>query len=73
MQNAKLNPVHISQIAAGDTIEHEGALRTVSGNNIKKDSFMGTTLFGDSYRLGTKPVNKVVGWISQTGAIIPVR
>ncbi len=73
MTNAKLNPVHISQIAIGDTIEHCGKLRTVSGTNIKKDSFMGTTLFGDSYNLGTKTVNKVIGWINKTGDIIPIR
>lgn len=73
MTGVKLNPVHISQIAAGDTIEHEGQLRTVSGNNIKKNSFMGTTLFGDSYNLGTKTVSKVVGWIGKTGDVIPVR
>lgn len=62
MTNAKTQPVHISQIAAGDTIFHDGYLRTVSGNNIKKDACMGTTLFGDSYALGTKPVQKVVAW-----------
>lgn len=60
--NAKLNSVHISQISVGDTIEHEGELKTVSGNNIKK-SFMGITIFGDSYNLGTKPVKKVVEWV----------
>lgn len=62
MEKANLEAVHISQISAGDTIEHNGQLRTVSGTNIKKDSFMGTTLFGDSYNLGTKKVNKVVSW-----------
>lgn len=73
MQNAKINPVHISQISAGDTIEHYGKLTTVSGNNIKRDNFLGTTLFGDSYNLGTKPVNKVVAWIGENGNIVPVR
>lgn len=52
--------VHISTIVAGDTIMHNGEMKTVSGNNIKFDSFMGTTLFGDSYRLGHKKVTKVL-------------
>lgn len=59
-QNVKTKPVHISEIRVGDTIEHNGEIKTVSGSNIKKDSFMGRTLFGDSYRLGNKYVNKVV-------------
>lgn len=73
MNNAKIEPVHISQISAGDTIEHYGKLTTVSENNIKRDSFLGITLFGDSYNLGTKPVNKVMAWISGAGLLIPVR
>lgn len=73
MENVKINPAHISTIAAGDTIEHEGKLTTVCASNIKRDSFMGTTLFGDSYRSGTKYVNKVVGWIGKNGDVIPIR
>ena len=60
MNNVKIKPVHISQILVGDTIEHDGEIKTVSGNNIKRNSFMGITLFGDSYNLGTKTVNKVI-------------
>ena len=60
MDNVSIKPVHISQISVGDTIEHDGELKTVSGNNIKRNSFMGITLFGDSYNLGTKTVNKVI-------------
>lgn len=73
MSNAKLIPVHISQISAGDTIEHNGKLTTVSANNIKRDAFMGTSLFGDTYKLGYKPVQKVVAWIGENGKQIPVR
>lgn len=51
--------VHISQIRVGDTIIHEGFMRTVSGNNIKRCSFMGKTIFGDSYNLGYKLVTRV--------------
>lgn len=51
--------VHISKIKAGDTIMHNGVLTTVSGNNIKTCSFMGITLFGDSYRSGYKKVTRI--------------
>jgi hypothetical protein len=46
---------HISEIKAGDTIEHAGQLRTVTAQDIKA-GFMGRTIFGDSYRLGQQPV-----------------
>lgn len=62
IDDVKLEPVHISQISAGDTIERDGKLTTVNSNHIKRDSFMGITLFGDSYNLGNKPVYKVVDW-----------
>ena len=54
----KKTQTHISLISAGDTVEHNGELKTVCGNNIKR-GFMGITLFGDSYRLGSLPVIKV--------------
>lgn len=50
--------VHISVIRTGDTVEINGHLKTVCGKDIKRDPFMGVTLFGDSYRLGTVPVIK---------------
>lgn len=52
--------VHIDDIKAGDTVEHNGKLMIVCGSDIKPNTFMGTTLFGDSYRAGTLPVKKVV-------------
>jgi IS4 transposase len=52
--------VHISTIKGGDTVIHNGEVATVSGTNIKQDSFMGTTLFGDSYKLGHKLAAKVI-------------
>jgi len=51
--------VHISQIVNGDTIEHLGKFVTVNSHNIKRDSFMGVSIFGDSYNLGYKLVTKV--------------
>ena len=59
MKNITIKNVHISQISSGDTIEHEGQLRTVTSTNIKNCSFMGVSLFGDSYNSGRKPVKKV--------------
>lgn len=53
------NLTHISNITIGDTIIHEGHMRTVCKSNIKKDPFMSKTLFGDSYNLGGNLVNKV--------------
>ena len=51
----KLTPTHISNIRPHDTVFHDGHARSV-GNNIKHGGFMGSTLWGDSYRLGTRPV-----------------
>lgn len=48
--------VHIGTIRSGDTIEHNGILKTVCAKDIKNAPFMGTTIFGDSYRLGNTPV-----------------
>ena len=47
--------IHVTDIFPGDCVEHNGKLMTVSRNDIKS-TFMGTTLFGDSYRSGTVPV-----------------
>jgi hypothetical protein len=55
----KTEQKHISSIKAGDTIIYGGKVTTVSNNNIKRDKFMGITIFGDSYNLGYKLVTKV--------------
>lgn len=55
--NYTTQDTHISTIRAGDTVEHQGRLMTVCASNLKR-GFMGITLFGDSYRLGTLPVKK---------------
>lgn len=57
--NYTTHPTHISLIRQGDTIEVNGTLHTVGKNDIKS-GFMGLTLRGDSYRLGTVPVLRVV-------------
>jgi hypothetical protein len=48
--------VPLGQIKVGDTILHNGKLKTVSRSNIKHDSFMGLTLFGDSYHIKRKVI-----------------
>lgn len=58
--NYTIENVNISLIKQGDTVMHDGEMETVDKNSIRKCSFMGLTLFGDSYRLGTKPVQKVI-------------
>jgi len=53
--------VHLSTIMHGDTIIcSDGKERTVSKEFIKRCQFLGTTLYGDSYRLGTIPVKKII-------------
>ncbi len=55
-----IKKVHISNIRQGDTIKcKDGFIRTVNKEFIK-NGFMGVTLFGDSYKLGTEPVLKVI-------------
>jgi len=49
---------HIDLIMSGDIIEFNGKMTTVCANNIKSDSFIGRTIFGDSYNSGYKPVIK---------------
>ena len=51
--------IHIDEIKAGDTVKHNGKVLNVGQKDIKH-GFMGTTLFGDSYRLGSIPVTKVL-------------
>ena len=52
--------MHIAAIRPGDTVIHDGVEKTVSGTDIKRDGFMGKTVFGDSYRLGRQLVRVVI-------------
>jgi hypothetical protein len=48
---------NIKDVRVGDVILcSDGNERTVTSTDIKKDEFMGTTIFGDSWNLGHKPV-----------------
>jgi hypothetical protein len=58
--NYTIEKDHIGNIRVGDTIIHNGEMKTVSGNNIKRDAFMGTSVFGDTYNSGCKPIQKVI-------------
>jgi len=60
MYNYTIQEVHISTIKGGDTVIHNGEMKTVSFNNIKRCSFMGTSIFGDSYKCGNKLVKKII-------------
>ena len=51
---------NINDIKIGDTVEINGELKTVGRNNIQYDSFLGRTLFGDSFTLGHAPVRKAI-------------
>lgn len=58
---AKTINVHISEIRPGDTVIHtDGRIRTVCKSDIHRSQFMGISLFGDTYRLGTIPVKKLI-------------
>ena len=57
-QSDPMQYVHIRDVRVGDTVEHNGHLRTVGRADLKRDTFMGTTLWGDSYRAGTVLVRK---------------
>ena len=52
--------VHISTINWGDTVHHDGHERTVGKKDIEHNTFMGSSLWGDSYRLGSILVKKII-------------
>jgi len=47
-------------IISGDVILVNGLFKTINQEFIKYDDFLGTTLFGDSYNLGTKKVKRLI-------------
>ena len=51
---------HISRIRVGDTILHNGEIKTLNANYLKRGGFMGESIWGDSYHSGMKPVKVVV-------------
>ena len=55
-RDVEIEHVHIDEIEIGDTVFHEGQVKTISSYNLKKDKFMGPTIDGDSYNIGHKQV-----------------
>lgn len=51
--------VNVADLRAGDTVLHKGVERTICAKDLGK-GFMGATLWGDSYCLGTLPVTQIV-------------
>jgi len=51
---------HISDLRIGDIVLHAGRVVTVGRENLKRDQFIGATLYGDSYRLGRLPVIRLI-------------
>ena len=59
--NMKIEYVHISSIRHGDYImTRDDKIRTVDRKYIKFDPFMGISLYGDCYNLGTILVKRVI-------------
>jgi hypothetical protein len=58
--NYDITEVHVSTIQGGDTILYNDKITTVSFNNIKRDSFIGNTIFGDSFHSGNILVKKII-------------
>jgi hypothetical protein len=59
--SASREVVPVSAIRVGDTVVNKnGQEVTVGKNDIKNDKFIGITLFGDSYKLGTEKVTRIV-------------
>jgi hypothetical protein len=57
--NATVEEVHISAVRVGDTVIHNGHLKTVSRSSLGSDGLFGVTLWGDSYRAGSAFVKRV--------------
>ncbi|EQA7971376.1 hypothetical protein ACX863_000071 [Shigella sonnei] len=60
INGVSIETVHIKDIKVGDTVLFHGVEKTVTAKDITEDSFMGRSLFGDSYCLGYRAVLKVV-------------
>lgn len=51
--------VSVKDIMIGDTVIHQGHMRTVGKGDIKNDPLFGVLLFGDSYNLARTKIEKV--------------
>ena len=57
--NYDVTEVCINSVSPGDTIIHNNIMKTVCPNNIGRDSLLGKTLWGDSYKSGSVKVKLV--------------
>lgn len=59
-QNMTVTKKHINLVKVGDLILcKDGEVRTLNAEYLHLNTFCGTTIWGDSYRLGTQPVQVV--------------
>ncbi len=56
----KTENVHVSKITVGDTVIHNGEMRTVCRRTFSHDSFVGLMLWGDSYNMGRILIERVL-------------
>ena len=56
MSDFTFRPAHIDTIVVGDVVFHDGHERTVSKTFLHRGGFHGTSIWGDSYRSGRRPV-----------------
>lgn len=55
----EINKVNIKDITVGDTVIHNGGIKTVCRRAFSYDGFVGVMLWGDSYNVGQKLVERV--------------
>lgn len=55
----QIKEVNINTLVVGDTVIHEDKVITLTNSNLKRDPFMGASVCGDSYHLGSLPVQLV--------------
>jgi len=60
---------NICNISPGDTVKHNGILKTVCSDDILHSRFMGITLFGDSYSLGYEHVKRYIMAKTREGSL----
>lgn len=60
MINYEIKLTDKKAIKVGDTILHNGELKTINTNDITTSQMMGLCIFGDSYNLGYKQVKKAI-------------
>ena len=56
----KTEKVHISKITVGDTVMHNGQMRTVCRRTFNCNDFVGQMMWGDSYNMGKILVERII-------------